>query len=251
MDNSWETASKWYNKAVGEKGHYYHQKVVLPGVLKLLDLESYTRIKIVDLACGQGILSRHLPRGIDYLGVDASSSLIRAAEKFKKEPNHRFLTADLNRPLAVKESDFTHATILLALQNVEKPDQVIQSAARLLQKDGKLLLVLNHPCFRIPRQSSWEVDKAKKIQFRRLDRYLSPLKIPIQTHPSKGKASEATLTYHYPLSSYSRWLHEAGFAIELMEEWISDKKSQGGAAAMEDRARKEFPLFLAISAIKK
>jgi hypothetical protein len=35
-----------------------------------------------------------------------------------------------------------------------------------------------------------------------------------------------------------------------MEEWCSDKKSEGAAARMEDRARKEFPLFLTILASK-
>jgi hypothetical protein len=38
--------------------------------------------------------------------------------------------------------------------------------------------------------------------------------------------------------------------IEKIEEWVSDKKSEGGKAAMEDKARAEFPLFMAIAAKK-
>jgi hypothetical protein len=45
-------------------------------------------------------------------------------------------------------------------------------------------------------------------------------------------------------------LFNNGFLIEKMEEWISDKKSEGGRAKIEDKARAEFPLFLAIKAIK-
>lgn len=248
--DSWESSNSWYDKIVGPKGHYYHQHVVLPGVLKLLDLSKSSHNKLADLACGQGVLSRHLPRGTEYLGIDASPSLIQAAQRIKQEPGHRFMTADLSKPLSLKENNFTHATIILALQNIAHPEEVLKNAARLLKKDGKLILVLSHPCFRIPRQSSWQIDEAKKTQYRRLDRYFSPMKIPIQTNPSQGGESASTWTYHSPLSSYSLWLKQAGFVIEVMEEWVSDKKSTGRMAAMENRSREEFPLFLALSAQK-
>jgi len=37
-----------------------------------------------------------------------------------------------------------------------------------------------------------------------------------------------------------------GLVIKDIEEWRSEKESQGKWAKMEDRAREEFPLFLAI-----
>jgi hypothetical protein len=110
---------------------------------------------------------------------------------------------------------------------------------------------MNHPCFRIPRQSSWKVDDEQKIQYRRIDRYTSPMKIPIQAHPSKGQSSATTWSFHHPLASYSQWLNETGFVIELIEEWHSNKVSTGKAAKMENRSREEIPLFLAIKAKKK
>ena len=73
--------------------------------------------------------------------------------------------------------------------------------------------------------------------------------IPIVAHPGK-KESEETWSFHYPLSAYSEMLFDNGFCIEKIEEWISDKKSTGSKAKMEDRARKEFPLFMAIIARK-
>ena len=45
-------------------------------------------------------------------------------------------------------------------------------------------------------------------------------------------------------------LQQAGFVIQLIEEWGSDKSSVGSAARMENRSRQEFPLFLALKAIK-
>lgn len=249
---SWEPVEKWYRASVGEGGNYYHQKVVLPGVLKLLDLnDQQEKVSILDLACGQGVLARQLPEQIPYLGIDASTSLIKEAKKLDKDPLHHYLVGDITKPLPLKKDQvFSHATIILALQNMEHADQVIKNASRHLQEGGTFIIVLNHPCFRIPRQSSWGVDQQKKVQYRRLDSYASSMSIPIQAHPSKGETSPSTFSYHFSLSTLSRWLYDAGFAIIWMDEWFSDKTSVGGAAKMENRSRQEFPLFLAISSRK-
>jgi hypothetical protein len=51
------------------------------------------------------------------------------------------------------------------------------------------------------------------------------------------------------MQDYMKALSSAGFAITRIEEWISHKKSEKGPRQeAEDRARKEFPLFLAIEA---
>ncbi len=244
-ETSWEAVSNWYDDLVGEKGHYYHEQVIFPALAPLLALNEKSRL--LDLACGQGILSRVIPEKTTYLGIDAAASLIRAAQSHNKKKNATFLPADLTEPLVLKEEPFTHATIILALQNIAKPEMVLNLAAKALVKGGKLLIVLNHPCFRIPRQSSWGVDPAKKLQYRRIDSYLSPMQIPIQAHPG-AKSSQTTYSFHLPLSHYTKMLRDAGFQMMEMQEWTSNKTSQGAAAKMENRSRKEFPLFLAILA---
>jgi ubiquinone/menaquinone biosynthesis C-methylase UbiE len=183
---------------------------------------------------------------VGYLGVDASPSLIKQAKLYSQ--SHTFILGDVTQPIKTSQKDFSHATIILALQNIEHPHLVLNNAKALLKPQGKLLIVLNHPCFRIPRQSSWGVDEAKKLQYRRLDRYLSPLKIPIQTHPGKQDNSQETWSFHHSLSDYALFLKEAGFSIELIEEWVSDKTSTGAHAKMENRSRCEFPLFLTLLA---
>jgi ubiquinone/menaquinone biosynthesis C-methylase UbiE len=249
-ETSWEPVGNWYNGLVGQEGHYYHQKLILPGVLRMLELGKQSSGALLDMACGQGVLARGLPNAVSYTGVDISSTLIKSAKQASSNKMHEFHIGDVSKPLSLQKRDYSYATVILALQNIEGAEKVIQNAMHHLAPKGKLLLVINHPCFRIPRQSSWEIDEQKKIQFRRLDRYLSDMKIPIQMHPGKGEASASTLSFHHPLSTYSQWLFNAGFQITKIEEWCSDKVSTGKQAKMENRAREEFPLFMAILATK-
>lgn len=243
----WEEVEKWYGALVGKEGHYYHKQIILPKLLPLLALNGQS--KLLDLACGQGVLARKIPHDVAYLGIDLSPNLIKQAALEKRE-NHAFVKGDICKPLSIKEKNFTHASIILALQNIEHPEMALKNTAIHLQKNGVLVIVLNHPCFRIPRQTHWEVDETKKLQYRRVDRYLTPLKIPIQAHPGKREASPTTWSFHRPLSFYSLALAESGFVIELIEEWTSDKISTGKAAKMENRARSEFPLFLTLKCKK-
>lgn len=72
------------------------------------------------------------------------------------------------------------------------------------------------------------------------------MKIPIQMSPGKGKASSTTWSFHHPLTDLIAWMVQAGFTIDALEEWTSPKKSTGRMAKMENRARSEIPLFMAI-----
>jgi ubiquinone/menaquinone biosynthesis C-methylase UbiE len=245
---SWDSSENWYTQCVGEKGHYFHQAVVMPSLFQLLQLQK--KQSLLDLGCGQGVLARHLPEGVEYWGVDLSKALIHSAKQLTKRPHTQFAVGDATAEIPFQKQDFDVVCLVLSLQNMENPQGAIALAARHLKVGGKLAIVLNHPCFRIPRQSSWGIDEAAKLQYRRVNTYLSPQKIPIQTNPGKGEQSAITYSYHYPLSAYSKWIHDAGMRISLIEEWCSDKKSEGSRARMEDRARKEIPIFLTFLSIK-
>ncbi len=247
---SWQQVGKWYNETVGEQGHYYHQALIIPKTLKLLHFAKDQPSSLLDLACGQGVLSRHLPPSVSYTGVDAAAQLITEARRYAPQASYQFIQADVTHKLPLEAHAFSHGTLILALQNIENPAAVFKNAGYHLKVGAPFVIVLNHPCFRIPRQSSWKVDEANKVQYRRIDRYMSPMQIPIQMHPGKGETSAQTWSFHHPLSAYSQWLKEAGFVIELIEEWCSDKVSEGRAAKMENRSREEFPLFMTIVARK-
>ncbi|MCB9254090.1 MAG: class I SAM-dependent methyltransferase [Bdellovibrionaceae bacterium] len=246
---AWDSFGKWYNKLVGEDGHYYHKNIILPGVLRLMAPQPGT--SWLDLGCGQGIVSRGLPDGVTYWGIDAAPKLIAAAKQLNERPSTNFHCADASKKLGIAKRDFDYGSVILAMENIEDGEGVIRLLAQHLRPGARLILVLNHPCFRIPRQSSWETDEVNKIRYRRLNRYLTPMSIPMQVHPGKGELSPVMWAFHRPLTYYFGALAKHGFNVVNVEEWISDKESQGKAARMENRARSEFPLFIALLAERR
>jgi ubiquinone/menaquinone biosynthesis C-methylase UbiE len=245
-DTSWKEESGWYDALVGEKGHFYHREVIIPGTLRLLSLRKGD--SVLDIGCGQGVFSRCLPEGVHYLGMDTAQPMLNKARSYKTKA--LFLKADVTKPWPeLDQHGFSHAVCMLALQNMSKPEVVFSELAKVIRPNGLFVVILNHPCFRIPRQSRWGFDEKTKTQTRELFSYMSPQKIPILMHP--GTHSGATDSFHLPISAYASFGAQHGFSIDALEEWCSPKVSVGGAARWENRARKEFPLFLAICYRKK
>lgn len=242
---SWEAASDWYQHLVGKDGHYYHQHVIFPKLIEILKTKKQNQ-SLLDLGCGGGSLFAILQENYTYDGVDLSASLLKAAKKEHKNPRAQFHEHDLCAPFDLKKT-FTHASMILSLQNIESPEVAFQNAKNHLKQGGTFIIVLNHPYFRIPRQSSWGVDERSKIQYRRVDSYMSLMRIPIDMHPS-FKEKVQTYSFHYPLSYLFAALQKTGFAVTSLAEWTTDKLSTGKNAKMENRAKQEFPLFMCLVA---
>ncbi len=244
----WSDVADWYDQLVGESGSEYHQKVVIPGVLRLLAAAKSE--KVIDIACGQGVLCRALQsRGIAVTGVDAAVDLIRVARQ-RGPAEIRYQVADARNLTDLPIAEFSAAACVLAIQNIHPLPPVFESIARILEPAGRLVIVMMHPCFRGPKETSWGWDESAKIQYRRIDRYLIPRKTPIVTHPGSNP-DHYTWAFHRPISTYVKALRRFGFMIDAMEEWPSHKQSTSGPrAAAENTARQEIPMFLAIRAIK-
>jgi ubiquinone/menaquinone biosynthesis C-methylase UbiE len=241
MDTSWEKSADWYDKIIGSQGSELYQRIVIPGALRLLDPRKDE--KILDLGCGQGVFSRALAEaGSEVTGVDASTTLIQKARSYTVDTRLRYLVRD-----AAKLRDlgpFDAISCILALQNMAHLDEVCRACSGALREGGRLLWVMNHPCFRIPRQTSWGFEE--KVQYRRIDAYSTPMSIPIAMHPGQAQ-SETTTSFHHSLADLMRPAFEVGLVLSGMEEWHSDKISEPGPRArIENRARMEFPLFLAL-----
>jgi len=240
---SWEKSADWYDRIIGDRGSELYQEVVIPRALDLLHPKRGERV--LDLGCGQGVFSRALSDcGAQVTGIDASRTLIQKARTYQGRTPIRYFDRDAAELSGL--GDFDAASAILCLQNLEHLDKVCVAAASVLKPGGRMLWVLNHPAFRIPRQSSWGFEDERKIQYRRIDAYSSTLSIPIVMHPGKAD-SESTMSIHRNFETLMAPAFAAGLTLAGLQEWHSHKESQPGPRARaENRARKEFPLFLAL-----
>ncbi len=191
--------------------------------------------------------------GAMVLGVDIAPELISYAKKYESN-NLRFAVAPAEALTPATNGSFDGALIVLALQNIKDMSQALKEAARTLVKGGTLVIVLNHPCFRILKASAWGYDETAGVQYRRIDKYGIPFSTKIDMTPGKQAehAKIHTVSFHRPLQDYFKALSGVGFSVTGLEEWISHKQSERGPRAKaEDTARKEFPMFLTIVARKE
>jgi len=279
-DTSWGEVAGWYDDLLAGDDTY-QQKVILPNLIRAMNIKKGETI--ADIACGNGFFSgQFLAAGARAIGFDISPELVAAAKKKdggnkpsqdkidghlgSHSENHfgaEFFASPADEPDKVaagfaKTTNKTadKAVCVLAIQNIENVKGLFESCRRILAPAGSLYLVMNHPAYRIPQASSWGFDEASGRQYRRVDRYLSEMKIPIVMNPGRekpgqksGEKSITTTSFHRPLQYYFKLLQAAGFSVSRLEEWISHRRSQPGPRQKEeDRVRGEFPLFLFIEA---
>ena len=248
----WDPVAAWYDKLVGESGSDYHRHLILPAALRLLDARSGE--SVIDVCCGQGVLAKPLLDAgiIRFTGVDASRRLLEAAQaRHGKDPRIAWVLADVCQPGAWADASHDAAACLMAVHDVADAVAMFSNISGAIKPGGRAVLVMMHPCFRIPRQSHWGWDADQKIQFRRIDSYASPQQIPITTHPGKA-TGEVTRFHHRSLAELLTALGQAGLAVTACEELYSHRRSQatGPFSKAEHLAAREFPLFLALRAVR-
>lgn len=250
-DTSWGKVAGWYDELLENKDGTYQKEVILPNLMRLLSPQKGELI--LDIACGQGYFSRAIAeKGAKVIASDIAKELIGLA-KLHSAKEIEYHVAPADNLAYTKDSTADKAIIVLALQNIENIHDTFSEIYRSLKPKGKLYIVLNHPAFRIPKNSSWQWDSDNNRQYRRIDSYMSDIKERIEMNPGERDSGNKrfTISFHRPLQSYFKHLTKAGFLIGKFEEWISHKESNPGPKANEEnRIRKEIPIFAIIEAIK-
>ncbi len=280
-DTSWESVSGWYDSLLegeggggrlgeGRTGNDHYARTILPGTLRLL--QPRPEMRVLDVACGQGILCRQLASiGVRVVGVDASAGLIDAARKRtatmpggpEAHARLRFEVGDATRleslatAWGLEPQTLDAVTCVMALSNIEPLEPVMRGVSNLLKPGGLFVWVVTHPAFRAIGQTHWGWDEQKQQQYRRVDGYLSTARHEVRMHPGKASRGQTggeatTWTFHRPLQAYVAAMSRAGLLVEALEEWPSMRASDSGPRAKEEnRARREIPLFLGVRAVKR
>jgi ubiquinone/menaquinone biosynthesis C-methylase UbiE len=187
-DTSWGGVADWYDNHLETDKDSYQEKVIAPNLLRLLDIKKGMRV--LDLACGQGFFSRKFSdKGAAVTGADIGKELIELAKK--RSPKIPFFATPAHKLGFAQGETFDAVVIVLAIQNISNMGDVFKEAWRVLAPKGRMILVMNHPAFRIPKRSAWGFSSADKKQYRRIDGYLSASTVPIIMHPGQDKSESS------------------------------------------------------------
>jgi 2-polyprenyl-3-methyl-5-hydroxy-6-metoxy-1,4-benzoquinol methylase len=124
-----------------------------PASLALLDLLGpVAGLRVLDVACGHGRVTRELARrGASVTGIDVSGALLARALKAEQDERLgiRYLHDDVTRPGALSgfRGSFDVATCNFGLSDIDDLDAAIAAAGDVLKPGGCFVFSIVHPCF--------------------------------------------------------------------------------------------------------
>lgn len=123
------------------------KRLILPRLESFLD--STPKGPLVDLGCGGGDEAVMVEsKGFTYTGIDLSSEMV----KICRERGIKAIVGDLG-VLPFADNTFNAAISLWALQYKPDINRVLEEWNRIIEPNGKLMLVVPHPIFKFVRYS--------------------------------------------------------------------------------------------------
>jgi SAM-dependent methyltransferase len=236
LAGAWESAAPEWIRWAREPGHDSYWRYHRDRFLELLPPPPLT---VLDLGCGEGRLSRDLKRlGYDVSGVDASPTLIAAAQENDPDGRYRVATAEAT---GLDDASFDMVVAFMALHDVDPLDPAVGEVARVLRPEGRLCMAVVHPLnsagtFENTDAGAPFVLDGPYMQERR--------------YVSTGGRDDLSMRFasaHRPFESYFISLERQGFLTERVREIVDGDPSPKLRPGQRYRG---VPLFLHIRAVK-
>jgi SAM-dependent methyltransferase len=122
-----------------------------PASLALLDmLGPVTGLRVLDVACGHGRMTRELAwRGASVVGVDISGALISKAREIEQDQplGIRYVHDDVTTPGSLGNGGFDAAACNFGLSDIDDLDAAVAAISGALRPGGSFAFSILHPCF--------------------------------------------------------------------------------------------------------
>ncbi|MCP9487405.1 MAG: class I SAM-dependent methyltransferase [Gaiellaceae bacterium MAG52_C11] len=234
LRETWNAQAQDWIRFARTPGHdHAYERLNLPRFLELLPPPGQ---KTLDVGCGEGRLGGALvARGHSVVGVDTSAALVGAARD-----RHEALVADATS-LPFADGSFDLALAFMSLHDMDEPAAAVREIARVLSRDGRFCLALEHPIASSGRFASRDATASFVT-----DSYLGRHRRD-DVHERDGiRTVFAKQTG--PLEWYTRMLEKAGLLIEAIREPAPTDDHVADRAPMSRWMR--LPLFLHVRAVK-
>ena len=213
---AWDRAADRWEEFVETGLDYARLEVHGPALLKACG--RVRGLRVLDVGCGQGYFSRLLAeRGASVVGIDVSPRMIAHAKMHEeKQPlgiEYRVMDARKIGNVWTPGS-FDLITACMSLDDMPRPDRVIQSASRILADEGGIAFSVVHS---LSPHNSWRTDKTGVIMVR-LDDYFEKGSEVVRWDMPRLKHHWSTIGFRFTISDWSRMADESGFSVERIYE---------------------------------
>jgi len=219
----WDRKAAFWDDRFGE-GNEFHRVLIEPATLRLLDIQPDETV--LDVACGNGALSRRLAGlGAQVLAFDFSSVFLERARARSTALADRITyqmvdATDRDQLLALGEGRFDAAVAGMALMDMPAIDALAASLNRLLRPDGRFVFTVSHPCFNsnaVAMQAETEEREGRLgvIHAMKITGYLD---VPPGIGAGMPGEPNPHYYFHRPLSQLLAPFFNSGFMLDGMEE---------------------------------
>lgn len=168
--STWDAMSSVW--APHAEASFHHNYMILPDVYRLLDAQKEE--EILDVACGEGSVARHLIKsGARITGIDISKMVDFAIEREKKEKlgiKYVKLNAEEINTNFEKNS-FDKVVCNMALMDIDDYKTTIKNISYVLKENGIFVFSITHPAYawptcttlRVPAGSQRNEDKLRVV----------------------------------------------------------------------------------------
>jgi SAM-dependent methyltransferase len=238
MRQGWESeAQNWLTFARTPGYDTSHEETNLPVLLDLLPAPGRGTL---DLACGEGRLSRFLTTlGHKVVGADAAPTMVRGAATHQDASP--VVLADATG-LPFGDARFDLVVAYMCLHDIDDMPGAVREAARVLAPSGTLCASIPHPLNTAGTFQGGDADAPFVIP----GSYLDPA--PLRMQARRGGVLHTFHSEHRPLQAYMDALAAAGLLTEAIREVAASDR----VVARDPDARRwrRIPLFLHVRAVK-
>ncbi|MDR2983329.1 MAG: class I SAM-dependent methyltransferase [Nocardiopsaceae bacterium] len=237
MQQGWEAeAQNWrhFTRAGVDRSH---ENINLPVLLEMLPPPG---VRTLDLACGEGRLSRLLKsRRHQVAGIDAAPTMVRFAAG---DPDAPPVVLGDATELPFADDTFDLVVAYMCLHDIDDMPQAVRESARVLAPAGRLCLAIPHPINTAGSFQSREANSPFLISGSYLDR------APLSDVVERDGVRLTFHSEHRPLEAYFRALADVGLLTETIRE--VRPSDQVANQHPSDRRWQRIPLFLHLRALK-
>lgn len=188
-----------------------YQKVIIPWVIQKIHNLCGKESRILDVGCGCGYLANLIFSEYPYVsGIDISRASIDYARK--KYPYIDFKCEDFCALTYEKTTDLILA--VMTLNNLSNLNDFFRVAKEILNPNGKILIVIPHPCF-------WPIKHIKDEKFAYLEENFYQV-----SFSTKGRQDypSTILYFHRPIEKYYEYIKKEGFNLLSVTEISEENK---------------------------